>query len=113
MAQRYKGRVQAWEPWNEANVATFGGHTMDEICSYQKAAYLGFKAGYADVTVCWNATTATPTERQTDALLLNETWSYFDTYNIHTYDWADEYGRAPRQLHAAESMGSIIVEFIK
>ncbi len=93
MAQRYKGRVQAWEPWNEANVATFGGHTMDEICSYQKAAYLGFKAGDAEVTVCWNATTAVPTERQTDALLLNETWSYFDTYNIHTYDWADEYER--------------------
>ncbi len=93
MAQRYKGRVQAWEPWNEANVATFGGHTMDEICSYQKAAYLGFKAGDAEVTVCWNVTTATPTERQTDAVLLNETWSYFDTYNIHTYDWADEYER--------------------
>ncbi len=93
MSQRYKGRVQAWEPWNEANVATFGGHTMDEICSYQKAAYLGFKAGDAEVTVCWNATTATPTERQTEAVLLNETWSYFDTYNIHTYDWADEYER--------------------
>ncbi len=93
MAQRYKGRVQAWEPWNESNVATFGGHTMDEMCSYQKAAYLGFKAGDADVTVCWNATTAVPTERQTDGLLLNETWSYFDTYNIHTYDWADGYER--------------------
>lgn len=93
MGQRFKGQVQAWEPWNEANVATFGGHTMDEICSYQKAAYLGFKASDPDVTVCWNATTAVPTERQTDGLLLNETWSYFDTYNIHTYDWADEYER--------------------
>ena len=29
------------------------------------------------------------------------------TYRI--YDWAVEYGRAPRQLHAEESMGSIIV----
>lgn len=26
------------------------------------------------------------------------------------YDWAEEYGRAPRQLHAAESMGSIILD---
>ncbi len=93
MSERFKGQVQAWEPWNEANVATFGGHTMDEICSYQKAAYLGFKAGDADVTVCWNATTATPTERQTDTVLLNETWSYFDTFNIHTYDWAHDYER--------------------
>lgn len=29
------------------------------------------------------------------------------TYRI--YDWAQEYGRAPRQLHAAESLGSIIL----
>ena len=43
MSQRFHGHVQAWEPWNEANVATFGGHTIDEICSYQKAAYLGFR----------------------------------------------------------------------
>ena len=93
MSQRYRGRVQAWEPWNEANVANFGGHTIDEICSYQKAAYLGFKAGDPEVTVCWNATTGVPTERHTDGVLLNEASSYFDTYNIHTYDWADEYER--------------------
>jgi len=30
------------------------------------------------------------------------------TYRI--YDWAVEYGREPRQLHAAESMGSIILD---
>ena len=30
------------------------------------------------------------------------------TYRI--YDWAVEYGRAPRQLHAAESLGSIILD---
>ena len=30
------------------------------------------------------------------------------TYRI--YDWAVEYGRAPRQLHAEESMGSIILD---
>lgn len=93
MSERFHGDVQAWEPWNEANVATFGGHTIDEICSYQKAAYLGFKAGDPNVTVCWNATTGVPTERQTDGVLRNRAWSYFDTYNIHTYDWADEYQR--------------------
>ena len=30
------------------------------------------------------------------------------TYRI--YDWAEEYGREPRQLHAPESMGSIIID---
>ncbi len=91
MAKRFKGRVHAWEPWNEANVGTFGGHTVDEICSYQKAAYLGFKAGDGTVTVCWNAYTTVPTPRHTQGLLDNEAWSYFDTYNIHTYEWAHDY----------------------
>ncbi len=101
MSTRFQGRVQAWEPWNEANVTTFGGHTIDELCSYQKAAYLGFKAGDSDVTVCWNATTGAPTERQTDGVLLNEVWNYFDTYNIHTYDWSHDYERLWRPARRA------------
>ena len=93
MARRFKGRVPAWEPWNEANVSTFGGHTVDEMGSFQKAAYLGFKAGDPAVTVCWNVYTTTPTPQHTQGLLDNEAWSYFDTYNIHTYDWAHDYER--------------------
>ena len=93
MAGRFTGRVLAWEPWNEANVSTFGGHTVDEMCNFQKAAYLGFKAGDPAVTVCWNVYTTTPTPRHTQGLLDNEAWSYFDTYNIHTYDWAHDYKR--------------------
>jgi hypothetical protein len=85
--------VLAWEPWNEANISTFGGHTVDEMCSFQKAAYLGFKAGDPAVTVCWNVYTTAPTPRHTQGLLDNEEWSYFDTYNIHTYDWAHDYER--------------------
>ena len=93
MAKRFHGRVSAWEPWNEANVSTFGGHTVDEMCSFQKAAFLGFKAGDPTVTVCWNVYTTTPTPQHTQGLLGNEAWSYFDTYNIHTYDWAHDYER--------------------
>lgn len=93
MAIRFKGNVRAWEPWNEANVADFGGHTADEMCSYQKAAYLGFKAGDPNVIVCWNVSTAVPTRLHTRVVLANETWPYFDTYNIHTYDWPDSYER--------------------
>ena len=35
MAQRFEGRVQAWEPWNEGNAGNFGGMTIDEMCSLQ------------------------------------------------------------------------------
>ncbi|MEZ6070450.1 MAG: hypothetical protein R3C10_09300 [Pirellulales bacterium] len=93
MAQRFAGRVEAWEPWNEANVADFGAHTIDEICTYQKAAYLGLKAGDPNVTVCWNATTGVPTDRQTAGVLRNQTTPYFDTFNIHSYDWPTSYER--------------------
>lgn len=91
MAQRYKGRVLAWEPWNEANVSDFGAHTVDQMCVHQKAAYLGFKSGDPNVTVCWNAVAAAPTDLHTQGVLKNEAWPYFDTYNIHTYDWPHSY----------------------
>lgn len=101
MAQRFKGRVHAWEPWNEGNVPNFGGHTADEMCTYQKAAYLGFKAGDPNVIVCWNVSTATPTQLHTRVVLANETWSYYDTYNTHTYDWPDSYERLWKPVHDA------------
>ncbi|MCB1126817.1 MAG: hypothetical protein KDM81_09995 [Verrucomicrobiae bacterium] len=101
MARRFKGRVQAWEPWNEANVSTFGSHTVDQICSWQKAAWLGFKAGDPGVTVGWNVTTTVPTVQQTTGILANEAWPYYDTYNIHTYDWAHSYLGLWEQARAA------------
>ena len=101
MAQRYHGRVHAWEPWNEGNVATFGGHTADEMCTYQKAAYLGFKAGDPEIIVGWNVSTAKPTKLHTALVLANETWSYYDTYNIHTYDWPDSYARLRGPVYEA------------
>ncbi len=101
MAERFKGRVHAWEPWNEGNVSNFGAHTADEMCTYQKAAYLGFKAGDPNIIVGWNVSTATPTTLHTRIVLANETWPYFDTYNTHTYDWPDSYERLWGPVHEA------------
>ncbi len=103
LAIRFKGRVDAWEPWNEANVATFGAHTVDQICSWQKAAWLGFKAGDPNVTVGWNVTTTVPTPAQTEGILANETWPYFDTYNIHSYDWPHSYASLWKPAREAAS----------
>lgn len=103
LAGRFKGRVAAWEPWNEANIATFGGHTVDQMCAWQKAAWLGFKAGDPDVIVGWNATAAVPTPAHTEGVLANETWPYFDTYNIHTYDWSHAYAGLWSPARAAAS----------
>ncbi len=93
LSERFKGTVQAWEPWNEANATNFGGLVIDEMCSYQKAAYLGFKAGDADITVGWQPIGGVNVTAQTGGILANETWPYYDTYNLHSYDTADSYER--------------------
>jgi hypothetical protein len=91
MTQRYESRVLAWEPWNEANIPMFGGHTIDEMCTHQKAAYLAFKAAKPDLTVCWNVYAESGTPLHVQGVLDNEAWPYFETYNIHTYTKPDDY----------------------
>ena len=91
MAERYRGRVQAWEPWNEANIRDFGGHTADAMGSFQKAAFLGFRAADSDITVCWNVHAGIHTRPHARTIIDNESWPYFDTYNIHSYDWPESY----------------------
>ena len=91
MAKTFQGRIHAWEPWNEANITAFGGHTIDEMCALQKASYLGFKAGDPEVTVCWNVYAGAGGPRHTAGVLDNETWPYFDTYNIHSYQPFEQY----------------------
>jgi arabinogalactan endo-1,4-beta-galactosidase len=51
MAARYKGRVQAWQIWNEPNSTTFWTGTTTEYVNLLKAGYRGFKAGDAGGTV--------------------------------------------------------------
>jgi hypothetical protein len=91
MAERFKGRIQAWEPWNEANIPGFGGQISDEMCSLQKASYLGFKAGDPNLTVCWNVYAGPGTALHTQGVIANAAWPYFDTYNIHSYSGVEQY----------------------
>ncbi|MBN2310306.1 MAG: hypothetical protein JXR94_15130 [Candidatus Hydrogenedentes bacterium] len=93
MAARFRGRVQAWEPWNEGNAGNFGGRTIDDLCAHQKAAYLGFKAGDPGLTVCWNPLGGINTAALARGILENETWPYYDVYSIHSYDWPHDYER--------------------
>jgi hypothetical protein len=91
MSSRFSGKVLAWEPWNEGNIGSFGGFTTDQLCSFQKAAYLGFKAGNPSVTVGSNPLGGINTAALVNGILANETWPYYDTYNIHSYDWPHSY----------------------
>jgi hypothetical protein len=90
VAKRWKGQVPAIEPWNEADIPAFGGHTGSEIATMQKASYLGLKAGNPDVTACLNVFAVDKTAILDD-YNDNEAWPYIDTYNFHHYCGVERY----------------------
>ena len=85
LARRWQSDVAAFEPWNEADIDMFGGHTGSEMASLQKAAWLGLKAGNPKATACLNVFAL---HRQTtlEDFQENEAWAYFDTFNLHHYE---------------------------
>jgi hypothetical protein len=90
MARRWAGQVTAFEPWNEADIVQFGGHTGAEMASMQKAARLGLKEGNREVIACLNVFASANKAILAD-LAANQAWPYFDTFNLHHYAKADDY----------------------
>jgi hypothetical protein len=90
MAKRWRGQVRAFEPWNEADITVFGGHTGAEMASLQKASYLGLKAGNPEVLACLNVFASAQGAILAD-LHANEAWPYFETFNLHHYAGTDAY----------------------
>ncbi len=90
IAARWAGRVLAFEPWNEADIQVFGGHTGAEMASLQKAAYWGIKAGNPDAVACWNVF-ASHHRAQLEEIRANEAGPYFETFNLHHYAPFDAY----------------------
>jgi hypothetical protein len=93
MARRWQGQVLAIEPWNEADIDVFGGHTGSEMASLQKAAYCGLKAGDPKGIVCLNVFAIHRAATLQD-FHANEAWGYFDTYNLHCYEQLQGYPKA-------------------
>lgn len=85
MAKRWKNEIVSFEPWNEADIKMFGGHTGSEMASLQKAAYLGLKAGNSNVIACLNVFAIRRVATLSD-FNNNEAWPYFDTFNLHHYE---------------------------
>ncbi len=92
LARRWRGKVAAFEPWNEADITAFGGHSGSEIATLQKAAYLGLKAGNPKVIACLNVLAIHRAATLRD-LADNEAWPYFDTFNLHHYEPFTNYPR--------------------
>jgi hypothetical protein len=93
LAKRWKGLIDAIEPWNEPDIAMFGGHTGCEIASFQKAAYLGLKAGDPELPVNLSVF-ALDREDTLAEFGANEVQPYFDRYDLHHYIRLPDYPRA-------------------
>jgi hypothetical protein len=101
-AARWHGKVLAFEPWNEADTPNFGGHIGTELAAYQKACYLGLKAGNPDAIVCQNVF-ASPHPNVLADFNANSPGPYFDTFNFHHYCPADEYSAVYTVFRAASA----------
>lgn len=90
VAKRWEGLADAIEPWNEPDIELFGGQTGCEIASFQKAAYLGLKAGNPRQKV--NETVFAIDRPETlEEFGANEVWPYFDRYDLHHYKAMTKY----------------------
>lgn len=90
MARRWQGKLEAFEPWNEADIRDFGGHTGAEIAALQKAAYFGLKAGDPRLIVCQNVFAINRPATLAE-FAANEPAPYFETMNRHHYIAFDAY----------------------
>jgi hypothetical protein len=102
VAKRWQKEIVAFEPWNEADIDMFGGHTGSEMASLQKAAYLGLKAGNPKVIACLNVFALHRAATLHD-LQSNEAWPYFDTFNLHHYEPFDAYPRLYADFRAVSA----------
>jgi hypothetical protein len=103
LAKRWKGLADAIEPWNEPDIIEFGGHTGCEIASFQKAAYLGLKAGNPEFAVN-GSVFAIDRPETLDEFGANEVYLYCDRYDLHHYVALNRYPQAYAR-HRAVSGG--------
>ncbi len=101
MSSRWRDQVRAWEPWNEADITGFGGHSGLEMATYQKAAYWGVRAGDPDAIVCQNVFAQPSRTGVLDNFIENEAAAYFDTFNFHHYSAPSSYPSSYETMRTA------------
>lgn len=89
-AEHFKGRIQAWEIWNEADIPAFSEELGDEYAAFHKAAALGFRAGDPAVKVLMVSLAMGP-GKFADDIFRNGIAPYMDIYNWHIYARPQDY----------------------
>jgi hypothetical protein len=85
-ARRYRGRVRAWEVWNEPNEATFWQSTPERYVRLLQAAYEGVKRGDPDAVVVGGSISGA------DLVYLRKLFAlgagrWMDAVSVHPYSW--------------------------
>lgn len=101
-AEHFQGRVQAWEVWNEADIAAFSEELGDEYAAFHKAAALGFKAGDPAVRVLMVSLAMGPGQFVED-IFRSGIAPYTDVYNWHIYASPPDYVARARAHHAVRA----------
>lgn len=92
LAERYKGKIQAYEIWNEQNLAsTFGGRvSLDDYCRLLEGGYNGIKKADPDALVVFGGLTPTgvndPTIAENDLNYLQDFYYYNRGYYTQFFD---------------------------
>lgn len=85
LADRYKGRVAAWEIWNEPNcIGGCGNGSPDQFVAVLKAGYRGIKTGDPDVTVVSGGTSGNDVNWLRRMYAAGAAGS-FDALGVHPY----------------------------
>ncbi|MBM3499080.1 MAG: hypothetical protein FJX74_10470, partial [Armatimonadetes bacterium] len=82
-AAHFRGRILAWEPWNEPDIDFFD-QLGDKYAGLQKAAYLGFKAGNPEAPVL-SCSFCRGRSGFSDSVFESGIGEYTDIFNFHTY----------------------------
>ncbi len=90
LAEHFRGRIQAYEIWNEADIEVFATEPADRLAAFHKAASLGIRAGDPGAIVLFNSF-ATQAKAFGELYFENEVGSYADAYNHHLYQPPDKH----------------------
>lgn len=83
LATQFRGRVQAWEAWNEPDIFFFS-HPSSECAALQKAAFLGFRS-VDPAQLVLGPSMAHGAGTFSEGLLENGVGQYLDIWNYHMY----------------------------
>jgi hypothetical protein len=99
VARRYRGRVAAWEIWNEPNERTFWTSTPERYVRLMRAAYEGVKRGDPDALVIGGSLSGVDLVYLRTLLKLGA-GAWMDRLSVHPYSfgWTPEDAQLLREL---------------